>query len=259
MKAKIYWALASIACVLLLSSIISIVEYNRVSSSVSGHISADVAALKIVKGLAVRTEEFNLKVLNSIGAGDFKVADCLDGQRDSLVNIRNSVHELSKVPRTDSLLLSFDAYVNCSPFAGGLKPMAYDDLIDWYFMEFQPLYKKFQHETFLVEDELHMKLKLHSESFQDAFYRSIVPGMVAVCSGLVLVLLLGYYFMSYYVNPIYKMLNGIEAYKKFGRSYTYDFEGDDQLAELNAELTDIVEENITYKKRLRSYKDNLQK
>ena len=103
-----------------------------------------------------------------------------------------------------------------------------------------------------MDTQLYKNLTFHSQSFQDAFYRSIVPGMVAMCSGLVLVFLLGYFFLSYYVHPILKMLHAIEAYSKLGRTYACKFDGDDQLAELNAEITDLVEENSTLKKRLKS-------
>ena len=71
--------------------------------------------------------------------------------------------------------------------------------------------------------------------------------------------MLGYFILSYYVHPIYKMLNSLDAYSKMGRLNNCTFEGDDQLAELNDSITDLAEENLTLRKRLKTYRENQSK
>ena len=46
------------------------------------------------------------------------------------------------------------------------------------------------------------------------------------------------------------MLDSLKNYKSYNKKYTYSFDGDDQLAELNAGITDLANENQQLRKRL---------
>ena len=94
------------------------------------------------------------------------------------------------------------------------------------------------------------ELKKNSLTFQRGFYRSIIPGTVAVGVGLLLIMMLLFFVLAYYVNPIYKMLSGLDAYRSSNKKYTYDFDGDDQLSELNDGISEIIVENQQLRKRL---------
>ena len=252
MKAKIWWALASITCILVLSSVISIIEYNRVSTSVSTLINNDVESLKLIKKLDFNADEFNLNVLDAIELDDSIPAEIPSDGLISEKFIETNLTDLSENIDVDTLLAAFDTCLEEYSSMARSGVLQKDSLRVWYQQEFRPDYDLLKAEVKRVDTQLYTNLTFHSQSFQDAFYRSIVPGMVAMCSGLVLVFLLGYFFLSYYVHPILKMLHAIEAYSKLGRTYACKFDGDDQLAELNAEITDLVEENSTLKKRLKS-------
>ena len=47
-----------------------------------------------------------------------------------------------------------------------------------------------------------------------------------------------------------KMLSGLDAYRSSNKKYTYDFDGDDQLSELNDGISEIIVENQQLRKRL---------
>jgi hypothetical protein len=59
-----------------------------------------------------------------------------------------------------------------------------------------------------------------------------------------------FFIISGYVNPIYKMLESLNAYRGSDKKYTYQFDGDDQLAELNAGITEITQENAQLRTRV---------
>ena len=82
-----------------------------------------------------------------------------------------------------------------------------------------------------------------------------MPGVVTVGAGILLIFLLFYFTMSNYVNPIYKMSAGIDQYRLTGHRYSNNFEGDDQLANINGGITELIEENIELKKRIKSLKN----
>ena len=60
--------------------------------------------------------------------------------------------------------------------------------------------------------------------------------------------------MGYYVKPLYKMLDGMDAYRSYGKRYTYTFDGDDELVSLNDGISEVTNENITLRKRLKDIK-----
>ena len=91
--------------------------------------------------------------------------------------------------------------------------------------------------------------------FDAGFYRSIIPGVVSVGAGLLLILLLLYFTMVYYVKPIYRMSDGIDGYRLSGRRYVYEFDGDDQLANINSGLTELIDENVEMKRRVKNLRD----
>ena len=82
-----------------------------------------------------------------------------------------------------------------------------------------------------------------------------MPGVVAVGAGLILVMLLLYFIMSYYIKPIYRISEGVVDYRTAGRRHTYTFDGDDQLAEINNGVTELIDENIELKKRVRKLRE----
>jgi hypothetical protein len=61
--------------------------------------------------------------------------------------------------------------------------------------------------------------------------------------------------MVYYVKPIYRMSDGIDGYRQSGRRHVYEFDGDDQLANINAGITEIVDDNLALKKRIKNLRD----
>ena len=61
--------------------------------------------------------------------------------------------------------------------------------------------------------------------------------------------------MFYYVKPLYKMLDGIDNYLSYNRKYNYTFDGDDQLSELNAGISELIDENRQLRRRIKDLKN----
>ena len=69
-------------------------------------------------------------------------------------------------------------------------------------------------------------------------------------------MLLLYFTISNYVNPIYKIAEGLNSYRSTGKRFGYMMEGDDHLADINAGVTEIIEENIELKQRVKNLKED---
>ena len=140
-----------------------------------------------------------------------------------------------------------------------LEDVLLSDFIDsrtWYFERLQPKFNRLRSDIDNLSAGMYNDLKKNSMTFQRGFYRSIIPGIVAVLVGLLLVVMLLFFILAFYVNPIYKMLDSLENYKTYNKKYTYSFDGDDQLSELNEGITELANENQQLRKRLTALRNS---
>ena len=238
LRGKLVLALSAIAAILLISSIISILEYKRMSTYVSSLIADNI--------------DYNLDILAVVG--DDKLNKLQDFNREAFLarcdSLRGTLSAMSLQPLADSVVYSYSAYMLTSL---ELPDVLLSDFIDtrtWYFDRLQPRYNRLRDDIDAMSSAIYNDLKRNSATFDRGFYRSIIPGLVAVGVGLLLVLMLLFFMMVYYVNPLYKMLSNLNNYRSFNKKYTYTFEGDDQLSELNEGIAEITNENQQLRKRI---------
>ena len=253
LKQKMVLSLSAIAVVLIVSGIISFVEYQRMSNFVSDLIAEDINSINVAQKLAAVTDDYNLQILAVIGDENLNALPDFDQQGfvsycDSL---RSSFSDENVLPLTDSVLYSYAAYMLTSL---ELEQVVQSDFIDsrtWYFERLQPFFKRLNGDIDRLSQAMYDDLQANSEEFDQGFHRSIIPVIVAVSVGIILVILLMFFIISYYVNPLNKMLEGLEDYRSMGRRYGLSFEGDDQLAELNQGISELTEENRQYRRRIK--------
>ena len=257
LKTKMVLALSAIVVVLVLSSVISILEYRRMSNYVSEMIAEDINSINVAQRLANVTDNYNLQILTVIGDESLNSLPDFDQKKfvfycDSL---RSSFTEKQMMPITDSVLYSFSAYMLTSL---ELEQVLQSDFIDsrtWYFERLQPFFNRLRSDIDRLSQAMYDDLQQNSLDFDRGFYRSIVPGFVAVSVGVILVLLLMFFITTYYVDPLGRMLKGLDDYRSIGRKYENAFDGDDQLAELNEGITELAEENRQLRRRIKLLKE----
>ena len=251
-KTKLTLSLSAIAVALLASSVISIMEYSRMSDYVSDLIAANIKNIGVAQKLTEVSSQYNLDILAVIG--DETISDIPDFRQrefmDYCDSLRHSMISSTITPLTDSVMYSYSAYMLTSLELPSVLKSDFIDTRTWYFERLQPQYKRLNAYIDNLNDVVYLELKKNSETFQRGFYRSIIPGAVAVGVGLLLILMLLFFLLVYYVNPIYKMLEGLNNYRALNKKYSYSFEGDDQLSELNDGITELTGENQQLRKRV---------
>lgn len=257
MRMKLTLSLLAIAVILMISSVIAILEYSRMSNYVSELIAENIKSINVAQKLADETNAYNLKILAIIGNTDGSqmpdfdqkgfMAHC-DSLRAALA--LNNLQHLA-----DSVEYSYSAYMLTSLELQNVIQSDFIDTRTWYFDRLQPVYNSLKTHVDDLSNAIYKLLQKNSATFERGFYRSIIPGAVAVAVGILLVLLLLFMILVYYVNPIYKMLAGLQNYRSVGKKYTYTFEGDDELVELNEGITEITEENLQLRKRVNSMRE----
>jgi predicted PurR-regulated permease PerM len=256
MRMKLTLSLSAIAVVLLLSSIISIIEYRRMSNYVSELIADNINSINVAQQLTNVVDEYNLDILTVIG--DETISTLPDFDQKAFVaycdSLKVSMTEKKLLPLADSVLYSYSAYMLTSL---ELNDVLLSDFIDsrtWYFDRLQPVFGRLREDIDDLSLAIYNDLEKNSVAFDNGFYRSIIPSAVAVSVGILLVLLLLFFILAYYVKPIYKMLDSLDNYRSFNRKYNYTFEGDDELTDLNAGILELTEENSQMRRRLKEIK-----
>lgn len=254
MARKLFFSLGSLAAILLLSGVISILEYRRMSSYVSDLIASNIKSINLSQKLADLTEEYNHQMLAVVVQNDISIMPdfnirYFNAQADSL---KASFTSGAALPMVDTVSMSFNKFMQTSLKFDEVFLADSVDTGEWFFGTLQPCYVDFRNDMGVLNDMIHAELKKNSADFDAGFYRSIIPSVVSVGAGFLLIMLLFYFTMVYYVKPICRMSDGIDMYRNLSRCYGFTFEGDDQLANINNGITEIIEENIGLKKRIKA-------
>ena len=258
LRMKITLSLSAIAVVLLMSSIISVLEYRHMSNYVSGLIAGNVNNIHRTQELVAAVDGYNLQMLAVIGddtltdvpAFDYDAFLCRCNALKGTLGDNHKAQALA-----DSVVYAYSAYMLASTELEDVFESSFINTRDWYFTRLQPLFTRMRVYLDGLSASLYEELETNSKDFDSGFFRSIIPSSVAVSVGIILVFLLMFYIQTYYVTPLYRMLHNMRDYLGYRRRYTYTFDGNDQLSDLNASITELTEENRSLRKRIADLKD----
>ena len=258
-KAKLTLSLSAIAVILLISETISVLEYAKMSTYVSDLIADDISSLNTAHKLADISNKYNLDILAVIG--DDASAEIPKFDQEYFLShcdsLRTSLESNAIQPLTDSVVYACSAYVLTSLELENVLDSYFIDSRSWYFNRLQPSFAQLRSDIDALEKAIYHDLEKNSQTFERGFYRSIIPGIVAVAVGLLLVVMLLLFMLAYYVNPLNKMLGGLEGYRSYNKKYTYTFDGDDELLKLNEGISELTSENLQLRKRLKDLKSKV--
>ena len=257
LRAKLTLSLSAIAVILLISGIISFIEYRSMSSYVSDLIADNINSINVAQRLSEVTNTYNLEILSVIGDDSASLPNM---DREEFVShcdsLKKNLTSVSLLPLADSVMYSYSAYMLTTL---ELEEVLLSDFIDsrtWYFERLQPKYNHLRNDIDALSAGMYNDLKKNSQTFERGFYRSIVPVIVSICVGLLLVMMLLFFILAYYVTPVNRMLASLKNYRSYNKKYTYTFDGDDQLSELNAGITEITAENNQLRTRLTALRNS---
>ena len=253
-RTKLVLSLSSIAAILLVSLSISVMEYSGMSNYVSDLIADDISSINVANRLADMSNTYNLQILEVIGDETSLRVPSFDDEyfKSHCDSLRSSVPSNQVKPLADSVMYSYSAYMLTSL---ELEDVLQSDFIDsrsWYFERLQPRYDRLRRDLGALSEAIYQDLAKNSATFEGGFYRSIIPGIVAVGVGLLLVVMLLSFLLAFYVNPLYRMLDGLDAYRSRDKKYNVKFDGDDQLAQLNDGISELANENRQLRSRIKT-------
>ena len=257
LRKKVYLSLGALTMILLLSGVLSILEYRRVSSYVSDLIASNINSIVLSQRLSDLTQEHNHQMLSVVVLNDISLMPEFNDMPFMSVadSLRTTFTSLTAQPMLDTVVTSFNDFVKTSRKFDEVFLADTVNTGEWFFSTLQPRYNSLIQDLGKLNELIHQDLKENSENFDAGFYRSIIPGVVSVCAGLLLIFLLLYFTMSNYVKPIYRISEGIDSYRQSSRRHAYTMDGDDQLSNINTGVTELIEENLQLKHRLKAIRE----
>ena len=248
-KFKLILSLSAIAIMLLASGLISYLEYKRMNDRLSVRISDDIRNINLAQNLEEVCSAYNLQILKVIGDSSVVELPRIDSQ--------SLMEKTGALPASDKVLSAYNAYMTEADELQDVILSDFVDARDWYFNQLQPKYDALNSAIDEMSAEIYEDLSENSETYDAGLNRSVVPMIVAVGGGMLLILMLLFFLLTLYVNPIYKMLDGLRNYRTFNKKYTYDFEGDDQLKELNTGISELIADNQQLRKRVAALRNTI--
>lgn len=257
LRKKVYLSLGSLAAILLLSGVLSIMEYHRVSSYVSDLMTSNINSIVLSQKLADLTQEHNHHMLSVVVMNDISLMPDFNDLpfRTVVDSLRTTFTSQNALPMLDDVVGSFNEFVTTSRKFDEVFLADTVDTGTWFFGTLQPKYNSLIQDLGELNEQIHADLKANSVNFDAGYYRSIIPGVVSVGAGLLLIVLLLYFTISGYVHPIYRISEGIDNYRQSSRRHGYVMDSDDQLANINNGVTELIEENLELKRRLKALRE----
>ena len=116
MRRRLVFSLGSVASILLLSGLISIFEYRRMSDYVSELISSNIKSINLSQRLADMTQEYDVQMLAVVLMNDISLMPKFDLQlfQTQADSLKNSVTSMSSLPIVDTVAVSFDEFMKTS-------------------------------------------------------------------------------------------------------------------------------------------------
>ncbi|OFY44028.1 MAG: hypothetical protein A2X18_07845 [Bacteroidetes bacterium GWF2_40_14] len=250
-RRKISLGFVVIAAILFLSSIISVFEFNRMRNSVTNLIRDNINSINTSRMLLEITDEYNFILLSRvIQDPTVKTAEIVYDERfdNYIENIKKNFSSQAEVSIADSLKLAYSHYVDVISQAPGIMLQDMESRSLWYSSELKPVYDNLRIYKKKLGLLTQQALANNTRELQEGYYRSIMPGIIAVGAGLMLVLLFNYFINLYFISPVLLMSRAIKNYKDYNKSYVVTFDNDDEIQEMNGEVKGIIEENKKLKK-----------
>ncbi len=245
-RKKISLGFVVIGTILLVSSAISIYEFVRMRNTVSNLINDNISAINTSRLMLEISDEYNFNLVRGLGDehGKINIKSKDDTRfRDYLNDVRDKFTTKAEQQFADSVRYAYSTYIIIMNDAPVVWQGDYNARRNWYFNRLYPVYMQLRGYLQSLTHTSQQALADNSKIMSESFYRSIMPGVVAVLVGIVLVCLFNYFINKYFVFPFNRIAESVQDYINRRRSYNVIVEGDDEMKEFNENIKELVETN----------------
>ena len=154
--------------------------------------------------------------------------------RDYLNEVRDKFTTKAERQYADSVRYAYSTYIIVMNDAPVVWQGDYTARRNWYFNRLYPIYMQLRGYLQSLTHTSQQALVDNSKIMSESFYRSIMPGVVAVFN---------YFINKYFVFPFNRIAEAVQDYINRRRSYNVVVEGDEEIREFSENIREIVETN----------------
>lgn len=252
LRSKVLLGSAIIMAMLLLSVLISFLEFGRMSRVLSRLISNNILSVDLSRNLLNQYDRYNsdlFQLLNAERMTESPMTILSDNFSEDFDRLETVLATDTEKSMADSVRYAYSAYKQVVLETDELWLASKEVRTAWYFSKLQIVFDKYRNYLQKLSDSSQQALTDNYDNLQDSYYRSIMPGIVAMGAGVILVILFCYFLNIYIIVPILKMSRGLSDYRDMNKTYDVSFDnGGDQINEMNANIRELVAENKSFKK-----------
>lgn len=251
---RITVAFLSIAAVLLVSGVISLVELNNLSYDAEDVITASGREMEVARKLTrlAHTHSHAMIDISVFGDADAqaKCAQSAAEVEEIIASARKSASE-EMLQSLDVLAAHIadmqrlaDSYVPYDAVGGDTLTMVTErNAHSWYKSNYAPIYDKYMAQVECYTELLHDQLAPRAAILSKNAHRSVIPVFISLSVMIAVVLMFYFFIYIYGVKPILSINKALSDYLQFKIPYKPKADMVDEIKELNDNLENLV--NIT--------------
>lgn len=112
--------------------------------------------------------------------------------------------------------------------------------IDWYLNEVHDNFLNVKSQINALIDLNETNLHKEATSLKEQSRRAIMPGIIAIISALVFLLLFNFFINLILVRPIKKIKNSVKGYNIYSHNFNANISNNDDLKELETEIQNLI-------------------
>lgn len=242
-KIKILAGFVLIIAMLIVAGLMSIFEFSRLGKSISALIDDNYKTIEASKTMieALEREESGILLLVS---GQWKEGRQILQSADSLFGAaffkaKNNITEMHEENYIGQIEKSYKEFKHTweLPIVGTSK----EHNIDWYFSELHPNFIK-------VKTDVNALMTLNQDSMyqestvlKEKTHRAIMPGIVAIISALVFLIIFNFFISKYFVKSIGNLIYSLKHYNSQKNIFDAGITTKDEFKELENEIQNLID------------------
>lgn len=240
-KTKILAGFIIIGSMLFLSGAIAIYELKTLGNSIHNLLNDNLRSIEISRVMLSASSKMDHGLLMAI------TGDKLKGER--LVKDGEALYQNSFQQAMQNITVKGEAKIVENVKKSHLTYMSLVDSVfnspilkdvNWYYREFVPAEEALNKS---IEDLITVNqtaLYKSSRLMEEGTYRAFVPGLIAIGTGIIFVILFNYFINIYFVNPILRITLGVENYVKHFMPFKVKVETDDEISHLKKAIDKLI-------------------
>lgn len=240
-RSKIMYGFLTLAAMLFLAGIISIIEFRNMGQSVEKLLDENYTSIASSQQMTGSIEKCNSGALLML-MGKEDEARYAIYQADSVFesNLKLAKSHIN-LPGEDSLLNSIDSLYISYRKQLFLSNVSNDkDKLEWFVTNINKSFNTLAQEIETLREMNSESIYKTTSLLKNKAKRAVMPGIVAIIAALVFSLVFNYFINFYFISPIMKISKGVNDYSAYGIPFKINIETNDELLDLKNSVENMV-------------------